>query len=178
MDELVCARRSRHAHGIEGPFGHGRRRLDQAPGLLIAENFSRQLRVQGVSRAMGHHMTDDRPADQREVANHIQNLVANKLVFEPQRVQHAGVANDDGVLERAAERQAVLAQPLDFLQEAERARGRDVVGEGGFGNALGARLVPQQRMVKADGVADLEVIRRVDGNALVAVGNLHRLQNF
>ena len=65
-------------------------------------------------------------ADQRQVADHVEDLVAHELVFEAQRVQHAGVADDDGVLERAAERQAVLAQPLHFLQEAEGARRGDV----------------------------------------------------
>ena len=38
-----------------------------------------------------------------------------------------------------------------------------------LGDAFRARLVAQQRMVEADGVADLEVIRRVDRDALVAV---------
>ncbi len=68
-------------------------------------------------------------ADQRQVANHIQNLVADELVFEPQRVEHAGLAEHDRVLERAAERQAALAQHFHFLQEPERARRRDLVDE-------------------------------------------------
>ena len=56
---------------------------------------------------------------QRHVADHVQDLVAHELVVEPQRVvQHAGVADDDGVLERAAERQPLLAQHLHFLEEA------------------------------------------------------------
>ena len=127
---------------------------------------------------MRDDMTDDGISDQRQVADDIENLVADELVFEPQRVQHAGVADDDRVLERAAEREAVLAQPFHFLQEAEGARAGDVIGKRALGDALGARLVPQQRMVEADGVADLEVIRRVDGDALVAGRNLHRLQNL
>ena len=68
-------------------------------------------------------------ADEGQVADHVQNLVADELVLEPQRVEHAGLAEHDRVLERAAERQAALAQHLDFLQEPERARRRDLVDE-------------------------------------------------
>ena len=42
----------------------------------------------------------------------------------------------------------------------------------------GARLVPQHRMVEADRVADLEVIRRVDGDVLVAAGHGDRAQHL
>ena len=37
-----------------------------------------------------------------------------------------------------------------------------------FGDAQRARLMPQQRMVVADAVGDLEVIRRIERDALVA----------
>ena len=39
-------------------------------------------------------------------------------------------------------------------------------------------LVPQQRMVEADGVADLEAIRRIHGDPLVAVLHLHLPQDL
>ncbi len=126
------ARRLGHADGIERPFGHGRGRLDQAPRFLVAENLGCQLRVQGMAGAMGDDVTDDRISDERQVTDDVQDLVTHELVFEAQGVQHAGVADDDGVFERAAERQAVLAQPFHFLQEAEGARGRDVIGEAWF----------------------------------------------
>ena len=134
--------------------------------------------MQRVPGAMRDDVADDRMADERQVADDVENLVTDELVLEPQRVQHAGVANDDGVLERAAQRQAVLAQHLHFLQEAERARRRDALREALLGDPLGARLVAQQRMVEADRVADLEVIRRIDRDALVAAGDLHRPQNL
>ena len=98
--------------------------------------------------AMRDDVTDDGISDQRQVADDIENLVADEFVFETQRIQHAGVADHDGVLERAAERQAVLAQPLHFLEEAEGARRGDVIRERCFGDALRARLVPQQRMIE------------------------------
>ena len=82
--------------------------------------------MQRMTGAMRDDVPDDGMAHQGEVADDIENLVAHELVVEPKRVEHVGVADDDGVFERAAERQAVLAQPFHFLQEAEGARGRNV----------------------------------------------------
>ena len=82
-----------------------------------------------MAAAVHDQMPLNRMADQRQIADHIQNLVPHELVLEPQRIEHAGLAEDDRVLERAAERQAALAQHLDFLQEAERPRRRNLVDE-------------------------------------------------
>ena len=43
-----------------------------------------------------------------------------------------------------------------------------------FGDAQRARLMPQQRMVVADAVGDLEVIRRIERDALVAARDRDR----
>jgi hypothetical protein len=79
-----------------------------------------------------------------------------------------------GVLERTAEREAVLTQHLDVLEEREGARRRDLLDERLLGDAERARLVPQQRVVVADAVGDLEVIRREQRNPLVAARNRNR----
>ncbi len=46
--------------------------------------------------------------EQREVAHEVEDLVANELVLEakPVGIEHARFVQDDGVLQRAAERQA------------------------------------------------------------------------
>jgi hypothetical protein len=72
------------------------------------------------------------------------------------------------------ERQAVLPQHLDVLEERERARRRELFDERLFGDAQRARLVPQQRMIVADAVGDLEVIRRIQRDALVAARERNR----
>ena len=119
---------------------------------------------------MRHEVADDRIAHERHIPNHVQDLVADELVFVPEGVvQHAGVADDDRVFERAAERQPLLPHHLDFLEEAERARRRDLLDERLLGDANRPRLVAQQRMVERDAVGDLEVIRRIHRNPLVAV---------
>ena len=99
-------------------------------------------------------------ADQRQIANHIQDLVPHELVVEPQRIEHAGLAEHDGVLERPAERHAALAQHFDFLQEPERPRRRNLVDEHLLVEVERLLLVPQQRVVEADRVGDLEAIGR------------------
>ena len=80
--------------------------------------------MQGVPGAVRHDVTDDGMADQGEVADEVENLVAHELVIEAQRVEDAGVADDDRVLERAAERQPLLAQPLDFFRKPNVRAGR------------------------------------------------------
>ena len=92
------------AHRVEDAFGHRGRRLDQAPGFLVGENFRRQRRVQRVAGAMSNDVTDDGVSDQRQVTDDIENLVADELVLETERVQHIRIADDNRVLERAAQR--------------------------------------------------------------------------
>ena len=113
--------------GIELPF-------DQAPRVGFLEKLAGKRRVQRVAAAMRDEMADDRIPDERHVADDVENLVAHELVLEAQRVERAGLAEHDRVLERAAERQPVLPQHLDFLQEAERPRRRDLFDERLLGN--------------------------------------------
>src|SRR2546427_3092499 len=145
------------------------RRLDETPGVRLFENLGCELGMQRMPGAVRDEMADDRMADEREVADGVENLVADELVLEPQRVvEPTRFAQHDGVLERAAERQTVLAQHLDVLEERERARRRDLLHERGLGDTDGPRLMAEQRMVVADAVGDLEVIRRVERNPFVA----------
>src|SRR5207244_6209140 len=106
-------------------------------------------------------------------------LVADELVLEAKRViQDTGIAEDDRVVERSAEGEAALSQHLDFLQEAEGARRRNVLDKTLLGDPHRSRLMPQQWMIEADAVGHLEVIRRVERNALVSVGQRDRPQHF
>ena len=66
------------------------------------------------------------PAEQRQVADEVQDLVADELVAEPQGPGHdAAVVENDRVVEAAAPRQAAGAQGFDLAGEPEGARGRD-----------------------------------------------------
>ena len=107
-----------------------RRHLDELPGVALLEELRGERGVQGVAAAVRDDVADDRVADERQIADDVEDLVADELVLEAQRVvEHAGLAEHDRVVERAAEGEALLAQRLDFLQEPERARRRDLVDE-------------------------------------------------
>ena len=133
------------------------------------QNLRRELGMKRVTGAVRDQVADHRIADQREIADGVEDLVADELVLEAERVvQDAGLAEHDRVVERAAERQAVLPQHLDVLEERERARRRDFLDERFFGDPQRPRLMPQERVIVADAVGDLEVIRRIERDALVA----------
>src|SRR6188768_805375 len=108
--------------------------------------------------SVSNQVADHRVADERHVANDIQNLVAYELIVEAQAiVQYAGIRDDDGVFERAAKRQALLAQHLDFVQKRKRARRSDLVDKRIGREANRSRLVAQHRMIERDAVRDLEM---------------------
>ena len=120
-------------------------------------------------------VADHRMPDQRQVANHVQDLVADELVLEPERVvQNPGFPEDDGVVERAAKGQAALPEHLDLFQEAERPGWSNLFDEAVLGDSHRPRLMTQQRMVEADAVSDLEVIRGIERDSLVSVGQRDR----
>src|SRR5262249_33742253 len=133
--------------------------LNESPRLRFLENPRCELRVKRMTGTVSNQVPDNRVSDQREVADGIENLVPDELVFEPQRVvEHAGLAEDDGVIKRATERQAVLPQHFDILQEGKCPRWRNLFNEALFGDSDGARLMPEQRMVVADAIGDFEMI--------------------
>src|SRR5205814_5905876 len=77
-----------------------------------------------------------------------------------------------------AERETVLTQHLDVLEERKGPRRRDLFDERLFRDAQRARLMPQQRMVVADAVGDLEMIGGVNRDALVAARQRDRTHDL
>ena len=76
-------------------------------------------------------MADHRAAEQRGVADGVQDLVAHELVREAQavRVEDAELVHHDGVVQRAAAGEPHLLEHLHVAQEAEGARAGDLPGE-------------------------------------------------
>ncbi len=109
-----------------------------SPGLgtrrqasLVSSELAGQRRVQGVAGLRRLEVAEQRVAEQRQVADRVEDLVAHELVLEAQLVvEHAGLADHHRVLEAAAQGEAVPAQRLHLAQEAERARGGDALREG------------------------------------------------
>ena len=86
--------------------------------------------MQAVPTSMRNEMADQGIPHQRHVADDIQDLVPYELVIETKTVvQHAGVPDDDGIFQRAAEREPLLPHHLDFLEEAEGPRRCNLIDE-------------------------------------------------
>ena len=77
----------------------GARRLNELPGVALAQNLGGKRRVQGVPAPMDDQMPHDGVTDERQVSHNIQNLVTHELVVEAQRVEHTRLAEHHGVLE-------------------------------------------------------------------------------
>ena len=66
------------------------------------------LEVERVAAVACDDVGADRTAEQRQIPEQVENLVAHELVAEAKAVQRAAVAEHDRVVERAAAREAVL----------------------------------------------------------------------
>ena len=111
------------------------------------------------------------PAEQREVADEIEDLVADELVAEAQRAREdAGVVEDDGVVQAAAARQSPRAQLRDLAREAEGPRRSDARREFLGPEREGQLLAAHDRMRKVDLVGDGQSgsVRLVEHAAVVA----------
>ncbi len=129
------------------------------PGGRVGEQ-ARELAVGDVPALVADDVALDRAADEREVPEQVEDLVAHELVGEAQRrlVHDAGGTDDDGIVHRAAFDQALLAQPLDILPEDEGARGGDLVLEGLRVDVEGGVLGAQHRLVVLDREADAKAV--------------------
>src|SRR5437762_548831 len=75
-------------------------------------------------------------------------------------------------------REPALPEHLHVLEERERARRRDLLDERVFSDAERARLVAQERVIVADAVGDLEVVRGEERDPLVAARHRDRPDNL
>ena len=104
--------------------------------------------------------------------------MAHALVLEAQRREGTLVAEDQGVVERAAARQPAAAQGLDLAQEAEGAGRRDLAREDLGRQAEAGRLLAQGRVVEADAVAQPQLGGRRDAHPLVVPAHLDRADDL
>ena len=81
-----------------------------------------------VTRALGNHMPQQRPSQQREVADQIQRLVAAAFIRSAQAlgIQYAGRGEAHGVLQRRPADQPHVAHLVQVGFPTEGARERDL----------------------------------------------------
>src|SRR3954447_3261982 len=140
------------------------------------EDLLHEAGVERVAGLRGADLADDRAADEREIAQQIEDLVADELVAEAEvAADHAFVVEHDAVLDRAAAGEAGSAHLLDIAQEAKRAGRRDFLEETVVVEVELQRLPSDDRVAEIDLVLEDQAIRRRDADALLALDDLDRL---
>src|SRR5262249_44076803 len=149
--ESICAVQSYRFLTIINPIYH-------FPCVAISEQRREQHRVQPVPGARRAHVTQHGHSGERQVADDVQNLVAHKLVVESQRllIEDAVARQRDRVFERAAARQTVLAQRLDFLYESEGSGRRALFWIIAGANDDLAPLLADHRVIEVNQAGDAE----------------------
>src|SRR6267143_5374599 len=136
-----------------------------------------QLEVQRVARVTRDDMARDAPAEQREVAEEVEYLVAHELVAVTEAVQGAVLADDDRVVERAAERAPALAKEAEILEESVGARGRVLDDERLLGRRPGQDLRADRRVLVVERVGNAERVVRHDLDPASAAPGAGRMRD-
>ena len=140
------------------------------------EKLGDEFRVESVTGAMGGDLSDDRSADQSEVADQVEDFVTDEFVAETERA--AGdmvIVEHDTVLDRTSAGKAGRAQFLNVAHETKGSSWSDFSGEVLRVQIEMKTLAADAGMGKVDLVADGEMAGRSDADALVAFADLHRL---
>ena len=84
-----------------------------------------------MAAAFSLHTAQERHAQQRQVANDVQNLVAHELIGKTQTglIQHAMLRQYNRIVQRTATDQVRTPQGFDFFDEAKSSSRSDVARE-------------------------------------------------
>src|SRR6185437_13743997 len=98
-------------------------RFEKLIGRAMLEQGLEGKGIELVSRAIGPVDADDRSARERQIADRVERLVAHELisVAQPFRIEDRVAVDGDRILQRRAEREALLPQRLDVAEETEGA---------------------------------------------------------
>src|SRR2546427_4771901 len=93
----------------------------EAEGVL---DRTHELDVEGVAPVARDDVREDRAAEEREIADEIEDLVPDELVAVAQAVERPALREHDRVVERAAAREPVLPHDSQVLEKPVGARRR------------------------------------------------------
>src|SRR6267142_3994552 len=158
-DDLLFQREHREQALLQGVELVSGARLDHLARLVLGEELAHQLLVEGVPGLHGGELADDGHPDQGEVAERVEDLVADELVreAEPFGVEDVEVVHHHRVLERAAAGEARLVEALYVALEAKRPGPGDVLLERLLVDLEAEALIGDQRVAEVDGVVDREL---------------------
>src|SRR5690242_6662609 len=145
----------------------------------IRHDLVDQREVHGVAGFFGDHVTEERLADEGQIANEVERLVAAALIDE---AEAAGVENGlaieaDGVIERGAADQAHVAHLVELIFEAEGAGGSEFSGVF-FGRDFHIQGLTTYQGVREEYFAgQQEAVRWKDADALASAFHRYRFAN-
>ena len=154
--------------------------------LVYLANFLDQLHMRRMARPARHHVSLDRYAEERQVPDEVEGLVADRFVVEPEprspenpvRAQdhflfqpalvregfqflgfQLPVHDHHGIVEVPPLYKALIVQGLDLVEEAERPRRREFLDKL-IGQRVHRRILrTQRRVLIIDHVCDAQLIR-------------------
>src|SRR5690606_23479280 len=96
---------------------------------VAGKETGQYMRVKGMAALVRAETSPDGQATQRQIANRIEQLVADEFVLIAQaaRIEDAILMHRDGIIEARAERIAGLAQDLGIADEAKGAGARNIL---------------------------------------------------
>ena len=151
--------------------------VGELPGGAVAEEALDEGGVHGVAGAFGDDAAPDAAAGEGEVADEVEDFVADELVGEAEvAVLDLAAADDDGALVGGSADEAHVAEHGFVFAEAEGAGGGDevgvvpgfeVAGKGGVADGRG----------KVDGVVDGVAGAGVDADELGTFANFEGLED-
>ncbi len=151
--------------------------VGEFPCGAVFEQAGDERSVHEVAGALGDDVAFDAAAGEGEIADEVENLVADVLVAEAERaVLRAFGAEDDGVFRAGAADEAHVAEALLVGLVAEGAGGCDESAVG-FGGEINAGFLLADGGGELDGVVDAVALAGVDADELVAFADFDGLED-
>ena len=126
----------------------------------------------------GFDAAEEREADEGEVADEIEGLVAAEFVGIAERAVHDAVfGEDNGVIERAAADQAHGAERLDIGFETEGAGAGENLAEGVWIDEEFDLLLANEGMGEINVAADAEFVCGIDGDTAAVFDDFNRFED-
>jgi len=149
------------------------------PTGRVSEQAADQLRVKGVASFVCFDASEQRKADQSEVADEIESFVAAELIEKAKwPIHYAIVGEDDGIIERTPTDQAHRAQRLNIPFKAEGARASEQIPESVWKHDHFNLLLTDERMGKIHVALNAKFLARVNADAAILFDDFHGLDYF
>lgn len=133
--------------------------------------------MHGVAGAVGDDAADNLLANQGEIADEIENFVADEFIGEAQRAIAWTLGREDNhVLIAGAADEAHVAQIALILKKAKGARGRDFALVAS-GREINFEVLCADGRGEVDGIGDGVSVGGIDADEFIALANLNLLQD-